>query len=283
MYTLHKSKHGTPMEIVGFFSGGASSLVAILEEQEKFDDWFRPYKVTCAFTDNPEASGIKKLSKFDIPLIVRDIDSFYAKRGIKDYRQKVNDPEERKKLDKRLVRDIRNEYDNENSVTILGNMYDWDEIDFGLLSGYMWYMTDPMLRLFEVIMNVHPADLTITKEGGRRRFIGDNAVYDAIKAGRTYTKSSIHIVTDGVDEGPLVVQSKPLFVEGLTDEIKNDDKLLREFALKHQSRMKDECDIPAFKKAVELTAEGKVAMDDDKIYIGYDDEWKPAPAGFQLN
>jgi len=72
-------------------------------------------------------------------------------------------------------------------------------------------------------------------------------------------------------------------VEGLTEEIKNEDKLLREFASKHQGRMKDECDIPAFKKAVELTALGKVAFIEGEVYILEGKEWQRAPTGYQLS
>jgi folate-dependent phosphoribosylglycinamide formyltransferase PurN len=285
IYDLY-DRNKRPMSVVGFFSGGASSLMAILEEQEKvFEGGQQPYKVVGAFTDNPEASGIKKLSKFDIPILIRDIDSFYARRGIKDYRQKINDPEERKKLDRKLVRKIRTEYDNKNMVLIsnLGDTGRGFNLNFGMLSGYMWYLTTDIINAFDVIMNVHPADLTIKNEKGKPKFIGDNAVYDAVRAGQTYTKSSIHIVTLGVDEGPLVVQSKPLPVEGLTEDIKNDDKLLREFSSKHQGRMKDECDIPAFKKAVELTALGKVAFVEGEVYLLENKEWQHAPTGYQLS
>jgi hypothetical protein len=183
---------------------------------------------------------------------------------------------------------------------------------------------------------VHPADLNIRKSDGRRTFTGDYAVPDAILAGQSYTKSSIHIVTEGIDEGPLVVQSKKMMVEpaitklvseiitkyerrktvtAMLREIENKDKFridaadvsvdndlfnsfrdnlgvsnedvrriirVMAYAEKHQDRMKAECDVPAFIKAVELTASGRVTLSNGEVYIKEGDMWWHRPEGFQL-
>jgi len=63
------------------------------------------------------------------------------------------------------------------------------------------------------------------------------------------------------------VRSPPLSVVGLTDEIRDDKDRLKVFSDEHQGRMKNVCDIPAFLKAVELIADGRVAVDDERVYV----------------
>ena len=53
------------------------------------------------------------------------------------------------------------------------------DIDVIALGGYMSYIT------LNRCVNVHPADLSICLSDGRRKYVGDNAVRDAIHAGET--------------------------------------------------------------------------------------------------
>ena len=58
------------------------------------------------------------------------------------------------------------------------------EVDVIALGGYMSYIT------LNRCVNVHPADLSICLPDGRRKFVGDDAVKDAISAGETESKSN---------------------------------------------------------------------------------------------
>jgi len=206
-----------PMNIVGFFSGGASSYLAVLEKQRVYQREVDagkieklPFRSSIAFTDDPKASGIKKIEAYGVQVIKNDLEQYHITRGLPG----IRDKKARREMDKDTVREIRETFDFDNAESIGSALNELGEFtDFALLSGYMWYLTDAAIDSFEVIQNVHPADLTIKNEKGKRKFIGDNAVLDAIVAGQTYTKSSIHIVTQGIDEGPLTVQSKALEVE----------------------------------------------------------------------
>jgi len=254
--------------IVAFFSGGGSSFKAVHENSMKvfsygketenygairaFTDTPNCYNVVAAFTDTPSCKAAHYALDNNIPLITHDIRKFYKKRGrpLKDM-------------------DVRAEFDawTVESVDELAEKYGFQP-DVVMLSGYMRLVTKPLLERWpNRIFNVHPADLTVLNDDGRRKYTGDNAVYDAIKAGEKSTRSTIHIVNELADQGPIVVQSDPLPVQGLTDEIRSDDKLLREFSAQHQERMKNECDIPAFLKAMMLVSTGRIGVRNNEVKI----------------
>lgn len=153
------------------------------------------------------------------------------------------------------------------------------EIDLICLVGYMLLATKPLIEKYNnKMINVHPADLSILDEQGKRKYTGDNAVYDAIKAGEKATRSTVHIVTEEADQGPILVRSKPLEVTGLTDEILKDEELFRNFADEHQKKQKKECDWPAYRTAVSMIADGRFAIDKTRVYV----DRKHMPAGFEL-
>jgi folate-dependent phosphoribosylglycinamide formyltransferase PurN len=70
--------------------------------------------------------------------------------------------------------------------------------------GYLYILTEPMLSAFpDRIFNVHDADVSAP-----RRYPGLHATRDAIIAGERATRSSVHIVTQDVDAGPVVAVSR---------------------------------------------------------------------------
>ena len=75
------------------------------------------------------------------------------------------------------------------------------EIDMIALGGYMSYIT------LNRCVNVHPADLSIRLPDGRRKYVGDYAVRDAIAAGENTLRASILWTDEGVDTGPLLMIS----------------------------------------------------------------------------
>jgi folate-dependent phosphoribosylglycinamide formyltransferase PurN len=277
-------KEQRPMNIVGFFSGGASSLVAVLEKQKELKkQGLSPFEVVLAFTDDPSASGIKKVSAYGVPIIVNDIEAYHTRQGLPG----IRDREKRIRMPKEKKEEIRLDFDADNMYMIKAVIehakYN-KQPDYCLLSGYMWAFTDNMLHLFRTIQNVHPADLTKRRADGRPRYVGDHAVHLAIKAGETETCSSIHIVTKDVDCGPVIIRSRPLQVVDLSDEIRADSAKFDAFCSAHQDKMKTACDIPAFLKAVEATAFGHVALSDGKAYLKTVEypSWQQMPEGYQL-
>lgn len=74
------------------------------------------------------------------------------------------------------------------------------EVDYVFCLGYLYILTEPMLTAFpERIVNLHDADLT-----RHRRYPGLHATRDAIVAGECVTRSSLHLVNEELDGGPVL-------------------------------------------------------------------------------
>lgn len=128
-------------------------------------------------------------------------------------------------------------------------------IDLIPLGGFMLKLIDPVLEMYsDRIINVHPADLSILKEDGRRRYTGDHAVLDVVKDRRPSTKSTIHIVTEKLDCGEILVQ------KGMPIDYPDSIEDWKKFADEVQARQKKECDWPAYVAALQMIAEGRFAI-----------------------
>jgi phosphoribosylglycinamide formyltransferase 1 len=80
--------------------------------------------------------------------------------------------------------------------------------DVVLLAGYLLLLTAPMLTAFSGrIVNVHHSDLALRDARGSPRYPGLRAVRDAILAGEAETRSSAHLVTERLDDGPVLLRS----------------------------------------------------------------------------
>jgi folate-dependent phosphoribosylglycinamide formyltransferase PurN len=275
------------MRVVVFFSGGASSLRAMLGDENHG----RLYRVTGAYTDKEDAKGRQLCRDNGIPDLFISRKKFYSDRGL--------DPknwDSRKRFYEMLAREL--EQFNPNVIC---------------LSGYMHILTDPLLTEYESrILNVHPADLSIlsspavqrldvsglpAREAKKlaktndlsRKLKGENAVYDAIIAGENFTRSTIHIATEDFDEGPIVVQSKPFpvasqariaselarsfapgheAVPGIHEKLlKGVTDALQEYSSSLQGTMKTEGDGPAYLKALELFFKGRLSSDGETLLL----------------
>lgn len=88
--------------------------------------------------------------------------------------------------------------------------------DIVLLSSYLYVLTDPVLEAFPGrIANVHGSDLTRARPDGRPLYPGLTAVRDAIRAGEPETRATAHVVTERLDEGPILLRSCPFPVSPL--------------------------------------------------------------------
>lgn len=233
MKQLYAPNPDRNMRVVVLFSGSASSLDFLLHHDSNFNV---KYEFAGAFTNDRNASGIELASQNEIPLEVHDFREFIDKRGagFKDIAARENYFEEVAEL-----------------------LQSWHP-DILMLSGFMLITPSSFLESFShKVLNVHPADLSIHNDSGRRKYVGLHVVEKAIEAGETETRSTVHIVTTGVDEGPIIALSEPLEVVG--------DRT----AFEHQELMKTACDGPAYREALDLIANGKVWINEEMLKVSF--------------
>jgi len=286
---IYTSETDEPMRVMIFFSGGASSMKYMLEDDPNHGNL---YKVVGAFTDKQSAEkGIGIAKDKEVPVITFDRKTFYQEENLDP---KVFD--NRKFYYEQVCRDI-----------------ELFRPDIIALSGYMHIVSDPMMSEYENrIFNVHPADLSklkrkgqseillpldifdfgnfkvkgvlinIKKENLERAYKGEDAVADAVLNGEKYTKSTVHIATEDFDEGPILVQSKgfPVDRKFVSRKLKMRDwGAVVDYAHELQEKMKWEGDGPAYAKALELTSLGRLSLDGFTVLL---DGLELPYYGFQL-
>ncbi|MHA1377636.1 MAG: phosphoribosylglycinamide formyltransferase [Candidatus Helarchaeota archaeon] len=264
-----------PMRVACFMSGSGTNVIKIIEHQiqsikevdkvksypkkvKNSTDFFHkgaPFEVVFLFSDRTDFNKCKveKISKkYKIPFKANDIREYYKTRGYKDRRNMK----------------VRREFDSET----LEYLKEYD-IDCVALGGYMSIVTEVIFNNHPTI-NVHPADLTILNEKGKRKYTGEHTVRDAIIAGETYIASSTHLATAEVDGGPLLLISERLTIElpsGITLDLlkkQENEELLEKIADSYQNKLKEKGDWVIFPKTLELMAKGLIEFDENnKIYV----------------
>jgi phosphoribosylglycinamide formyltransferase 1 len=93
-------------------------------------------------------------------------------------------------------------------------MADWlqqHDVDVVVLAGYMHLLTPQFLERFpERVINVHPSLLP--------DFPGAHAVADQLAAGVREAGVTVHVVDEGIDSGPILLQERVPVLEGDTVE-----------------------------------------------------------------
>jgi phosphoribosylglycinamide formyltransferase 1 len=237
-----------PMNIIVFGSGSGTVLEALIRAQKTMrqPNGCSLFEIKALFTDR-QCRFQEIAERERIPLIFNSFIQFYKKAGIEDR----NDLQTRIAFDQENVRLI------ENCAMQRGF-----EVDLIFLAGYMRLIQTPLLTKFKhKIVNVHPADLTIKDENGKRRYVGANAVYDALMAGEIKTRSSVILIDEDVDTGPILASGPWVPYNG-------DFPATFKRAAHHQERQKALSDWPTCVKAVKLIAQGRLSLDDNRqVYI----------------
>ena len=89
--------------------------------------------------------------------------------------------------------------------------------DLIVLAGYMRILSSEFVGSFDTIINVHPSLLP--------KFKGAHAVEQALESGDTETGVTVHYVTDELDSGGIILQSKVPILP--TDDIKSLTKAIQ--------------------------------------------------------
>ncbi|MBE9503063.1 MAG: phosphoribosylglycinamide formyltransferase [Proteobacteria bacterium] len=121
-----------------------------------------------------------------------------------------------------------------------------EEIDLVLLAGYMKIVGKALIETFPLrIMNIHPSLLP--------SFKGLHAQRQAIEYGVKVSGCTVHFVDEGMDRGPIIIQSAIPVLDDDTAESLSNRILIEEHRL--------------YAKAVKLFAHGKLRVEGRKVFI----------------
>ena len=242
---------GRPMRVAAFMSGSGTNIMRLLEHERKLKAGKDrvPFETVFIFSDRSDGRCAGERIAFEngLPYFSYDIRVFHQKRG---YQRSVLTTE---------GLGARREFDR--VAKRLAKAFEADVIALG---GYMSYIT------LNRCVNVHPADLSICLPDGRRKFVGDDAVKDAISAGETALRSSTLWTDKGVDTGPLLMVSEalPVTLPDSLDVVVREPERLRQVADDHQDRLKEAGDWKIFPRTIEMIARGRFALDDEnRVYV----------------
>ncbi len=244
------------MYVAGLMSGTRTNLEKLIQlERELANTGEPPFKVILLYTDKPDTSRTRELGEiYEIPALDTDYKDFCQRNG-------------KSTLDLKF----REEYDA-RTVSIL-KAFRVNVVAYG---GYMLIATPVLTNTFLGI-NVHPADLSILDETGKRKYIGDDAVAKAILAGEKYIRATTHIMTEEVDGGPILMRSASLEVTLDLDFDPRNQEMVKRVAKEHQDRLKEVGDWVIFPRTILDIALGRFAKDEQgALYY----QGNPIPNGF---
>ena len=120
------------------------------------------------------------------------------------------------------------------------------DVELVLLAGYMKIVTPVLVKAYENrMMNIHPSLLPA--------FPGLDAQKQALDHGVKLSGCTVHFVTEGVDEGPIIIQAAVPVLEGDTPEALAARILIEEHKI--------------YPKAVQLYAEGQLNVSGRVVHI----------------
>ncbi|MBN2444527.1 MAG: hypothetical protein JXJ04_24410 [Spirochaetales bacterium] len=253
---LHDPEDGE-LRIVGLMSGSGTNLRKVLEHETalRINLGRSPYRIVAIFSDNYLSAATELGKDFNLPVIIRDIKSFYNAHNLP--RQDMT---------------LREEYDKQTVAALAPY-----GASCAIYAGYMSITTPVFINAFLGI-NVHPADLSVTING-KRRWTGGHAVRDAIIAGEKTICSSTHLVEPLVDGGRILMISAPLTVEIPSHLSLTNSRDLREIEQLNQDRLKKTGDWVIMPKTIEYIARGRYGADGNgKLYF----DGEPVPDGLRV-
>ncbi len=119
-------------------------------------------------------------------------------------------------------------------------------VELVVLAGYMRILTSALVRQYRNrIINIHPALLPAFK--------GSHAVRDALRAKVSVTGVTVHVVTEELDSGPIIMQREVAVYDGDTEET----LLARIHTVEHV----------LYPEVIRLFTEGKIQIDNEKVHI----------------
>jgi folate-dependent phosphoribosylglycinamide formyltransferase PurN len=220
------------LQIAVLCSGRAPGLTHLLNRDPRRGT---EYEIACCVSSEDTFAEQVRVERRGIPCVRHSIAEFCQERRVK-----------------RSDMAARADYDRQ-TIALLERFHP----DMLLLDGYLLVVTDPLLRAFEGrILNVHHSDLLQRDDLGRVKYPGLRAVRDAFVEGETETRASAHIVTERLDDGPVLLRSWAFPAPPVVAWAREHDHLdvLRAAAWAHTEWMLREAWGPMLAGAIELAA-----------------------------
>ena len=173
--------------------------------------------IAVVISNKKEAPGLARAKADGLPCVFHDPKSF------------AGEANSREVYDQALVEILRNH-----------------GVELVILAGYMRIVTSTLINNYKwKIMNIHPSLLPA--------FPGLSAQQQALDWGVKMSGCSVHFVTEGVDEGPIILQAAVPVDEGDTVETLS----ARILTVEHQ----------IYPKAIQLFAEGRLEVQGRQVKI----------------
>lgn len=204
----------TPLRVAVLASGRGSNLQAIIEAIEAGQV---QAQIVAVLSNKREAVALERARKHGLTDIFVDPKPFAGR------------PDSREAYDRALL-EILQQHD----------------VELVLLAGYMKIVTAVLVNAYaNRMMNIHPSLLP--------SFPGLDVQKKAIDWGCKLAGCTVHFVTEGVDEGPIIIQAAVPILDADTSETLAARILLQEHKI--------------YPRAVQLFAEGRLQVDSRRVVI----------------
>ena len=208
------TKRATPLRIAVLASGRGSNLQAIIDGIEAGQV---PAQLVAVISNKQDAVALQRARKHAVQDIFIDPKPFAGR------------PDSREAYDRVLL-------------DVLGKL----DVELVLLAGYMKIVTAVLVNAFtNRMMNIHPSLLP--------SFPGLDVQRKAIEWGCKLAGCTVHFVTEGVDEGPIIIQAAVPVFDRDTPEI------LAARILEQEHKI--------YPRAVQLFAEGRLKVEGRRVLI----------------
>ena len=204
----------TPLRVAVLASGRGSNLQAIIDAIEAGQV---QAQIVAVLSNKREAVALERARKHGLTDIFVDPKPFAGR------------PDSREAYDRALL-EILQQHD----------------VELVLLAGYMKIVTAVLVNAYaNRMMNIHPSLLP--------SFPGLDVQKKAIDWGCKLAGCTVHFVTEGVDEGPIIIQAAVPILDADTSETLAARILLQEHKI--------------YPRAVQLFAEGRLQVDSRRVVI----------------
>jgi phosphoribosylglycinamide formyltransferase-1 len=204
----------TPLRLGVLASGRGSNLQAIIDAIEAGS---LPARIAVVISNKRDAQALERARKHGAPDVFLDPKPFAGR------------PDGREAYDHAILDALR-KY----------------EVELVLLAGYMKIVTPVLIAAYENrMMNIHPSLLPA--------FPGLEAQKKALEWGVKIAGCTVHFVTEGVDEGPIIIQAAVPVLDGDTPDA------LAARILEQEHRI--------YPRAVQLFAEGRLHVEGRRVRV----------------